>query len=470
MGRGMTKRRLRHAGRADGSGAVASRRRSLPMPKRSSSSPTADVAETVLRLAVLLQAGVSPARAWEHLAHSGDPAAVHVASSIGEGMPLPQAIATAGPGAWREVGIACQVALVVGAPLADCLRGLAVALRDAHEAADDVRVALAEPAGTARLMSWLPLVAVGLGAALGFDTFGTLFTNPLGLACLAGGAVLIVVAQRWTARLVRSAQTAGDVPGLDAELIAIALTGGVSIDRARTVVRDARALRGAEQRTDGPAGCAGPGRRCRSGRRERRGGCRAGAFAERRCAGGRTAARLGSSRAPPRPHRRTTAGRPALLAAAPPARRLHAARVPPPRSGPDDAERHVDDVGLAVTAAALYAAYRLPARSPSRGSRPRRRDRTPDRARTPLPSNGEPHVLPLVHHVRAAPHPSSRRASLPPPGADRELADDAGAATAEYAIATMAAVAFAGLLVVIMRSDEVRGILTELVRRALTVA
>jgi Flp pilus assembly pilin Flp len=49
-------------------------------------------------------------------------------------------------------------------------------------------------------------------------------------------------------------------------------------------------------------------------------------------------------------------------------------------------------------------------------------------------------------------------------------ADDTGAATAEYAIATMAAVAFAGLLVVIMRSDEVRGILTDLIRRALTVA
>lgn len=43
-----------------------------------------------------------------------------------------------------------------------------------------------------------------------------------------------------------------------------------------------------------------------------------------------------------------------------------------------------------------------------------------------------------------------------------------GAATAEYAIATMAAVGFAGLLVVIMRSDEVRGILTDLVRNALT--
>ena len=54
--------------------------------------------------------------------------------------------------------------------------------------------------------------------------------------------------------------------------------------------------------------------------------------------------------------------------------------------------------------------------------------------------------------------------------ATRLFADDSGAATAEYAIATMAAVAFAGMLVVIMRSDEVRGILTDLVRRALTVA
>lgn len=51
----------------------------------------------------------------------------------------------------------------------------------------------------------------------------------------------------------------------------------------------------------------------------------------------------------------------------------------------------------------------------------------------------------------------------------RLTADD-GAATAEYAIATMAAVGFAGLLVVIMRSDEVRGILTDLVQRALTFA
>ena len=52
----------------------------------------------------------------------------------------------------------------------------------------------------------------------------------------------------------------------------------------------------------------------------------------------------------------------------------------------------------------------------------------------------------------------------------RELRREEGAATAEYAIATMAAVGFAGLLVAILRSDEERGMLTELVHRALTFA
>jgi Flp pilus assembly pilin Flp len=48
--------------------------------------------------------------------------------------------------------------------------------------------------------------------------------------------------------------------------------------------------------------------------------------------------------------------------------------------------------------------------------------------------------------------------------------DERGAATAEYAIVIMAAVGFAGLLVVILRSGEVQAILTDLVQRALNSA
>jgi hypothetical protein len=49
------------------------------------------------------------------------------------------------------------------------------------------------------------------------------------------------------------------------------------------------------------------------------------------------------------------------------------------------------------------------------------------------------------------------------------LDDDQGAVTAEYAIATIAAVGFAALLVVVLRSDEVRGLLLNLVTHALAM-
>ncbi len=51
----------------------------------------------------------------------------------------------------------------------------------------------------------------------------------------------------------------------------------------------------------------------------------------------------------------------------------------------------------------------------------------------------------------------------------RLIGSEAGMATAEYAIATLAAVGFAGILVFIMRSDEVRGFLLNLIRTALAL-
>jgi Flp pilus assembly pilin Flp len=78
---------------------------------------------------------------------------------------------------------------------------------------------------------------------------------------------------------------------------------------------------------------------------------------------------------------------------------------------------------------------------------------------------------PLVfdaHHRSSRGGPSAVAAAQDRPMRKR-LRDEDGAATAEYAIATLAAVGFAGLLVAILRSDEVRGLLLDLVHRALTV-
>ena len=55
------------------------------------------------------------------------------------------------------------------------------------------------------------------------------------------------------------------------------------------------------------------------------------------------------------------------------------------------------------------------------------------------------------------------------PSGETRRGRDAGMATAEYAIATLAACGFAGLLLTILRSGEVRGMLVKIIRSALSV-
>jgi len=70
-------------------------------------------------------------------------------------------------------------------------------------------------------------------------------------------------------------------------------------------------------------------------------------------------------------------------------------------------------------------------------------------------------LRPLMSGSGSAPSETRRNARL--------MCSEAGMATAEYAIATLAAVGFAGLLVFILRSDEVRGFLLNLIRTALAL-
>lgn len=228
---------------------------------------TTRVAETVLRIAVLLEAGVTPARAWDHLARQGDEQASRVVHAAAGGTRLDSAIASLAAEPlperrrrlrltradavgesvqarerrmWAEVAAAWSIATTVGAPLAPALRSFADVLRDAAESADEIRVALAEPTSTARLLGWLPAVGIGLAFALGFDPLGTLLREPAGWACAAVGIGLLIAGRRWTSRLALAAHRDAAMPGMDADLTAIALSGGVSVSRARTLVDAAR--------------------------------------------------------------------------------------------------------------------------------------------------------------------------------------------------------------------------------------
>jgi tight adherence protein B len=206
----------------------------------------ADAATSVQTLAVLLQAGAVPLVAWRHLAETGDPHAAAIVERVDSGTPLLSAIEAEG-GAWADLAAAWEVATTVGAPLAEVLRMIAETLRDAESAADDVRIALAEPAGTARLLLWMPFAGLLLGFALGFDTLGVIVGNPLGGCCVVAGLLLVLAARSWTGRLLQRARPVPGTPGMQAELVAVALAGGASIERALKLVAESSASGADEQ-------------------------------------------------------------------------------------------------------------------------------------------------------------------------------------------------------------------------------
>ncbi|WP_010205657.1 type II secretion system F family protein [Salinibacterium sp. PAMC 21357] len=211
-------------------------------------SQLAEVANVTQRLAVLLNAGLAPSSAWRHVAR-GRPAesvVVAVAATGDDHGGAPERIVRASESlssldrqAWNSLAAAWSVAGHVGAPLAGALRTHARALRMLVHVQREVATALAAPVATARMVLALPAVGLVFGALLGFDTLGVLVLTPIGWGCLVIGGGLIVSAVRWNARLVRSATPTRAAPGLECELMAIAVSGGGSIVKAQTVVSSA---------------------------------------------------------------------------------------------------------------------------------------------------------------------------------------------------------------------------------------
>jgi tight adherence protein B len=203
-------------------------------------------AASVLRLAVLLEAGLSPLAAWGHLGDS-DPVAARVAEADGADR-LPTAILEATRDAvaasdWACVAAAWRVATDAGAPLAATLARLGEVLVATDDARREVAIALAGPLATSRVVMALPVLGLFGGALLGVDTLGVIATTPPGWFCLLAGSGLLLIARRWMRRLVAQAREADPTPGLGCELVAVAVSGGVpaaaALDRVAAALTQA---------------------------------------------------------------------------------------------------------------------------------------------------------------------------------------------------------------------------------------
>lgn len=216
--------------------------------------PAVPMTVVVQQLAALLKGGRTPARLWDELwilysaERPAGPDTVHppVVRSPGSspalapgslsmlaaarsasmrGSPVGEAIRSAGAGhrgrtrairsggaasdgdsrVWEQLAACFDIAEASGCPLADVLTRFAAQL-DAEDDAEAARqTALAGPKATVRLLTWLPVLGLGLGMLLGVDPLGTLLGTPLGMAALAAGCSLTFAGRFWSARLVRAA-------------------------------------------------------------------------------------------------------------------------------------------------------------------------------------------------------------------------------------------------------------------------
>lgn len=184
------------------------------------------------RVAVLLRGGSQPATVWRVLeddSHVGQLASYVVAAQT-RGESVPRALSECGHNA---LAAAWEVAETLGSPIAEALSRLADHTEAMLAARRNRVAAFAGPKATTRLITLLPLVALGLSFALGFNPLTALVGSAAGWVFLTAGLVLMWAGRRWSQRLLRRSEGAHESPGYTHELMAIALTGGFSVSRAR---------------------------------------------------------------------------------------------------------------------------------------------------------------------------------------------------------------------------------------------
>lgn len=234
-GRGPTGARIGRTPQVAPAGSRARR----PWVRPSRGDPCAVLSAAVTAVAAELRAGRPPGDAWREVlgvpvGADGVPAASDVVAAVSPRSPGrwrgPPSTGGGRPGQRtddragrvtrkparlllrrRVAGVlaATRLATELGAPLAGVLDGCARSLTADADAETGLRAALAGPAQTTRLLTWLPALGVGLGTLLGADPVGVLAGGGVGSAAGLGGLGLTLLGRMWVGRMVTAAREAG---------------------------------------------------------------------------------------------------------------------------------------------------------------------------------------------------------------------------------------------------------------------
>lgn len=112
----------------------------------------------------------------------------------------------------HDLQLSLRMSESTGAPLATSLERAAEHAEERIDALLGRQSALAAPRATGRILSWLPLLGLGLGVLMGSDPVGVLTGSILGVLTGLLGLGLAFVGRRWTAALVHRAEVESTRP------------------------------------------------------------------------------------------------------------------------------------------------------------------------------------------------------------------------------------------------------------------
>lgn len=124
-----------------------------------------------------------------------------------------------------------------GGPPTSAINRLADVFDLQRKARNEINLAYAAPRSTARLVTLLPIITLGLAQLVGLNPLAVIAEFGLGSISVAVGCGLLWIGHRWSAKLMRKAAPNSQDPGAFLDCLAAACLAGLPFTQAQSLVR-----------------------------------------------------------------------------------------------------------------------------------------------------------------------------------------------------------------------------------------
>jgi tight adherence protein B len=138
----------------------------------------------------------------------------------------------------KQFEVVWRLATSLGGPIVLALNRITEVFDRTQRNQQEVQLAFAGPQSTAKLVMWLPVLALVLSQLVGMNPLGAILGSPLGALSVSIGAGLMVAGRFWTKRLLaRALPNPDDAAAIDRgaylDCVLIGLQAGLPLSQAR---------------------------------------------------------------------------------------------------------------------------------------------------------------------------------------------------------------------------------------------